>query len=92
MVMNSASRHAEELEILVELREACDRIAAIDAKRAVELHAMLLAAVLVRAEHRLGIDLVFRLGVARVAAGEALLNDRLEFIERLAGRSLTFHD
>jgi len=64
------------------------RIVAVDAERAVELHAVLLAAFLVGAEHRLGIDRVFRLAVARIFLGDVLRDNALELGERGAGQRI----
>ena len=88
MVMNSATGASKNSKFLLNCASRADRIVAVDAERAVELHAMLLAAVLIGAEHRVRIDLDIRSWRGAGCRGEALLHDRLEFGERLAGQRI----
>src|SRR5580692_4528544 len=81
-------RRVEEFEIALVLLEPPLGIVAGDAERAVELHAVLLAARLVRLPHGFGVDRIFGIVMARVAAGDMGGDLLLERRKRRAGERI----
>src|SRR6266852_5060585 len=78
-------RRVEELEVALVLGESAGRVVARHAERAVELHAVLLAARLVRFPHHLRIDRILGLVVPRIAIGDVRGDAALDLGERSAG-------
>src|SRR5579859_6401403 len=79
-------RRVKELEIAFVLGEPPRRIIARNAERAVKLHAVLVAAGFVRLPYGFGIDRIFGVVVARIAAIDERSNLPLDLGERRAGQ------
>src|SRR5262249_41931906 len=78
-------RRIEELVVALVLIEPRRRIVAIDLERAIELHAMMIATRFVGLPHRFRIDRIFRVFMARIAAGDRGRDLRSKLGERRAG-------
>src|SRR5215472_13542841 len=78
-------RRIEELVIALVLGKPRRRIVAIDLERTIELHAMMIAARFIRLPHCLRIDRIFRVFMARIAAGDRGRDLRFKLGERRTG-------